>query len=476
MNLYEELGRVGAEATAESGRRLGSSDVRDALEARVRRGRRTRALGGTGVVAGVTVVAVGLWSVSPGLGGIGDPAGTGPSMYAGPVPDTEFTVDGSAPVDAHYGIDLNDHDSFACGALVDLTEGVVVHDSSVIDRGVTVAAQSWVGPPATEFADGDEGSAAERWSSAYASEPVTVDTGRNEQFFTYAATWEEGRDITLIQVPLVLGGNEVVGTWVTTGTPQGTGPGSWEPERLLPVLPGDCRGVETADGADGVYEPVLVTQILDDTDVRPLATIVVSGGEHEYVGLGGAVREPASDGQALLRDFDGPTYQAFVVPEPEPGCAPLAELLAAGQPGRDAVEYQVEVPGVAGTLTGALWGSEPVAVLPDGEEPWYVGRDAWLLADDVSDGIEDPHLQWTSLSVGGWALSVVGGPGPASPDPLRGPNCAYNQPIPEISGAVFLVIDGVDMEAVEDAAPGVSWAVDPSELQTWVFLGTAESA
>src|SRR5690606_9155076 len=103
-----------------------------------------------------------------------------------------------------------------------------------------------------------------------------------------------------------------------------------------------------------------------------------------------------------------PAHQAFVVPRPERGCAPLADLRAAGHPGASAIEYTLDVPGLAPSLTGEFWGADPVVTLPEGEEPWYVGIDAWIVADEVSAGIQDPHLEWTSLSVGGWALANGG--------------------------------------------------------------------
>ncbi|MFN3866983.1 MAG: hypothetical protein ACK4MD_09770 [Demequina sp.] len=185
--------------------------------------------------------------------------------------------------------------------------------------------------------------------------------------------------------------------------------------------------------------------------------------------LGAGETEPASAGDPS----SGPapsgdhTYRAFVVPPPEPGCSPLADQLAAGLPSTQSVEFPVEVPGVTQPLTGELWGAEPVLVLPPGEEPWYLGLDAWVVAADVSDGIPDPHLTWTSLSVGGWALS------PGGDDSLRDPECAYNQPIPDLEGAVYLVIEGVDPDALEQAAPGIEWAYEAAELHTWVYLGEA---
>ncbi|WP_084039196.1 hypothetical protein [Demequina sp. NBRC 110053] len=195
-------------------------------------------------------------------------------------------------------------------------------------------------------------------------------------------------------------------------------------------------------------------------------------------GFGGAL-EPASspspssegdavsDGRAELRAPEGDSYQAFVVPEPDVGCAPFGDLAAAGAPHEQSVQYEVELPGVADRLTGELWGAEPVLTLPAAYEPWYVGLDAWLVADVVSAGIQDPHLEWTSLSVGGWALS------PGGVDAVHGADCAYVQPIPKVEGAMFLVLDGVDQQSVSEVAPDAYWSLPADGLQTWVYLGEA---
>ncbi|GMA35241.1 hypothetical protein [Demequina litorisediminis] len=81
MNLHDELGRAGAEATGGSAERLVSGSVVESLGARVRRGRRQRALGGAGVVAGVGVAAVGLWAWLP-LGGSARDVEPAASLFA----------------------------------------------------------------------------------------------------------------------------------------------------------------------------------------------------------------------------------------------------------------------------------------------------------------------------------------------------------------------------------------------------------
>ena len=343
------------------------------------------------------------------------------------------------------------------------------NDVSVIDNGVIVAAQSWWGPSAADLAQYDGEVTAQFWDELYGETFSTpIDVTEHEQFFTYSMRWEDGAGITTTRLPMVLDGDEIVGLGVAEGW-SGGGPGHTDVERLAPVLPGDCGDGPAAERADGIYEPVVVTQIWSDDLQRPLATIVATSGEVEYTGLGEVADDPAPDGTAALQPPDGDSYQAFVVPAPEvAGCAPLADQRDLGQPGLHTVQYRVDLPGVAESLTGSLWAADPVVVLPVGEDPWYLGRDAWILADRVSAGVEDPHLEWMSLSVGGWALATGGD------DPLRDPDCAYVLPVPEVTGAVFLVIDGVDRAAVEAAAPGVEWATDPAEMQTWVFLGNAE--
>lgn len=50
-------------------------------------------------------------------------------------------------------------------------------------------------------------------------------------------------------------------------------------------------------------------------------------------------------------------------------------------------------------------------------------------------------------------------------------DCAHVQPIPEISGATWLIIEGADWATIEAENPGVTW--ESTDVMTWVYLDEA---
>lgn len=485
MNLHDDLGRYGADAVAGSRSRLESVEVRQTLSARVRRGRRKRAMGGgLGAVAGVAVVAVGLWTVMPGAGDGLEPATLGEPVTAGPY---RYDVDAADPVDiAEPEVLLRGDGAVMCGDEVSLTPGVTVHDELAFERGIFLEAElatlgeiSPYDPPATP-------------------EPIdpTNPDGPTNDWDPAEPRWTGWLGGTIrrgVTSALLLDGETVVGEIEGSS---GGGPEGYKESSLGSPIPrvGSCEVAEqTWDGLMALergdaMNTLLVTQFWgagEPGDRVLLATIVVDPNEPANTSTPPRERpqddfperdertddgalDPVPGGQAELLPPEGNLYQAFVVPAPAMGCAPFADQLAAGHPGADTFSYNVELPGVAASLTGELWGADPVVILPAGEEHWYQGLDAWVVVDGVSAGVKDPHLNWTSLSVGGWALS------PGGDDPRRGDDCAHVEPIPELSGAVFLIFNGADMGAIEDAGIQVRGNVEPSGLYTWIYLGEAE--
>lgn len=141
MNLHDEMGRHGADATAESAARLESAEVLTVLGGRVRRGRRARNLGAAGVVAAFAVMAVGAWSLLPVSDREVDPAEVSDVVRAGPY---EYHVTVSSPLDEPE-VYLEGASAVACGDTVDLTPGITVHDLEGYERALWMRAQ--LGPP-----------------------------------------------------------------------------------------------------------------------------------------------------------------------------------------------------------------------------------------------------------------------------------------------------------------------------------------
>ncbi|MFN3866985.1 MAG: hypothetical protein ACK4MD_09780 [Demequina sp.] len=271
MNLHDELGRHGADAAAESARRLGSSEVRSALGARVRRGRRRRAVGGgVGAVAGVALVAAGVWSVLPGVSPDLGPAG--PSVRGG----VTYEVDETAPIEKVLPVDLRMPRELQCGVVVQLDEGVTVHEPSVVDAGFAISA-------AAELVADD--------GSRYA-DPTSVWAGYEVHQFVYQASAADLSGVQWYTMPMLLQRGEIVGLGIATG---GAGSGAMSmsgPEEAATPLPGSCLEDQLEGLGDGGYEPVLVAQLWSLSLAEPLATVVFSAGDVEYTGLGEAVPDP----------------------------------------------------------------------------------------------------------------------------------------------------------------------------------------
>lgn len=483
MNLHDLLGRYGADAAAGSRNRLESAEVREVLETRVRRGRRRRAVvGGVGAVAGVSLVAVGVWAVAPGLGSSvdvatsGDPAAAGPYRYV-----VDDVLDDHAVNDVPLRqpeVYLRGDDEVMCGDELSLTPGVTIHDQAALGRGIFLEAElvtlgdvTRSDPPATPKPldpDNPDG-LSNSWDP---SEPIWDG-------------WAGGVMSRQISTALLMDAATVVGvlegSMVQTSMEQEVegSAGSRVPTvghcDLTEISWEDLSELERGDPMD----TLLVSQFWGENqegDVVLLATIVVD--PHQPANHSTSPRDNQPDWQdpierspfapepvvqAELLPPDGDSYQAFVVPGPEASCAPFADQLAAGQPGAHNIQYEIELPGMTEELTGELWMDEPVLSVPTGESPWYKGLQAWIVADEVG-GIEDPPLQWHDDDL---SADFTGS------YPMRDGACAFTAPDPLPQGSVFLIFHGVDMAAVEASGLMVEW-VEPSDLYTWIYLGEAE--
>ncbi|WP_062136419.1 hypothetical protein [Demequina aestuarii] len=349
MNLHDELGRHGADAVDESARRLSSSDVRAALGARVRRGRRRRAVGGgVGAVAGIALVAVGAWSVLPGLGNgtVADPAGVGGDA-------TTYRVSDSAPVEPLPGGPFDNEDTLAypelmCGDPFELEEGVTVHDASVLDDSWVASASSW--------ALHDDGS--------HHAAPTGINLGFETHYFRFASEFDGIQSVAQVEVPLLVRDGVVVGVGVAGGGSGGGGSLAVEPggDDWLPEWtpsPGQCGDEDrSAEFGDGTYEPVWVTRLWtsDVTSPEPLATIVFSAGEIEYSGLG----EPEVDDSGLLGNTWGDDALASVIEVREWNggleCAALSDDQAFVTGTGDAGDVVGSIPVPSTIETGRLYG------------------------------------------------------------------------------------------------------------------------
>jgi len=242
------------------------------------------------------------------------------------------------------------------------------------------------------------------------------------------------------------------------------------------AVPGECRVPFAAP--DGEYDSAVVVDVKDAGTGELLATYVASErqqftGVMEYLS-----REFATgDGPALLEPY-GDSYQAFVLERPAPqSCTPYSDMLRSGEPTVERVQYPVTLPGVQ-ELTGEIWVSKPAAVIDDPDyEAWYVGLPTVIMGRNVYGGNPTGVLHW----VEGSAFEGQVPPGElwlvnsmeSRSDTLLGDGCAFEQPIPSLSGAVFLIIDGVDWDTVSETHPNAN-VVFPDGAQTWVYLGQAE--
>ncbi len=359
MNLHDELGRHGADAAAESASRLESGAVRQALGARVRSGRRRRAVGGgAGVVAGVALVAVGVWGILPGTALKSEPAG--PVVPGG----VTYEVDETAVIDKIMPVDLRMPQEMQCGFATELRSGVTVHDPSAVDAGFVISA-------ATELM-ADDGSRS--------PSPSSVVVGTEALAFRYEAS---ARDLTGVQwytMPMLLQNGEIVGMGAVNGVAGDgemtmSGPDdAWAPE------PGSCLSGGQVEGlGDGAYEPVLVTQLWSASLMQPLATVVFSAGDVEYMGMG----EPAPvPDPGNFPGVEADDYLAEVMAVREwsggLGCEAVLDGVGEGADQGAVVQEPAPVPPVPSWIeTGRLYGwGDDVLVggypipLPSSDDGW----------------------------------------------------------------------------------------------------------
>ncbi|MDN4480191.1 hypothetical protein [Demequina muriae] len=426
----------------------------------ISRGWRRRATAQAGVaVLGVTAIGMAAWLV-PSLGGVWDaePAGAD----AGPF---RYSVESGGDVrDSEPEVMLRGADAVMCGDELDLTPGLTVHDAQALDRDLFLEAElttlgDTLGTPTAEPRPLDP------------DDPDGIMTGWDPD----SPSWRiaGGGEVRSYRVATLLMDDDIVAGVVASSA---YGAGGDEDAMLMGESGAGIPRIGQCDDSLDSWsndpgDPMdtrLVAQYWSTSETGEstlLATVVVDPNEpansSEAPGIDGDSPDVV-DSAELSRTR--PTHQAFAVPRPEPGCSPLTDLRDAGHPSTDAPEYTVRLPFLTEELTGELWGDEWVVSVTGGDTPWYLEHHAWLVADEVSAGIPDPHLQWHP----GLQFILRSG----GTDPLRGDDCAYDAPIPEIDGAVFLVIDGVDWDAVDEA--GTDPGGDRDGYQTWVYLGEAD--
>lgn len=282
--------------------------------------------------------------------------------------------------------------------------------------------------------------------------------------------------LTAVKDGVIVGVNPAGGASIEQGDDQGaTDFNQWAP------LPGAC-GAETRVAEDGTYDFHVVQQLQDENG-QPIATWVDPAGPItlEVTGLTDtSTAQPGPDPQPLVEPT-GTTYQAFaMLPLAEPSCTPLADQLAQEPPNEHGLWYPVTIPGVQ-PLTGAIWGNAPVAIIDDPEfEAWYIGLPAAVTAEHNSAGDPMVAVDWEWITDPEGAEPPVPGtvqllshPSAVGLERLTGNlQCDFVQPIPRIEGGVWLVIDGVDGQALGEAHPTEDFSTEG--MITWVYLGQAQ--
>lgn len=273
MNLHEELGRHGAEATADAARRLESAPVRERLSARVRRGRRNKNWGAAGVAAAIAIIAVGVWTLGPLNGRVVEPAVPDPA-HAGP-----YRYDVTPGADVRSGepeVRLRGDDAAACGDVLDLTPGVTIHDEAALGLKL------WATAELTTLG--------ERMGSTPPATPVPLDPDKPDGLMT---GWDPDSPTWSVELGGILGSYEVVALLMDGDTVMGATMGlsggsstSGEVEAVggapIPRV-GYCEPSAQSLTADigSPMDTVLVFQfwetgVYTEEGTPPLATIVVN--------------------------------------------------------------------------------------------------------------------------------------------------------------------------------------------------------
>ena len=342
-----------------------------------------------------SVAIVQLWSADRGVTVTGsnplatvvvDPTVAPPALespFSPAVDGTTYVIDETAELIGEPLIDLRRQEFLACGADLGVAPGVVRHDDLAPALGLAIAA--------APVLRSDDGSGA--------AQPDAIRLGLETLSFQRWESVRDASDLALLSVPLVLREGEIVGVGVMQ---EWFGPG--EGQELVVPPPGECAGVPSAGhGGDGAYEPVLVTQAWSADLQQPLATVVFSAGQVEYVGLGDPARESSSEDTAggderASGPIDAPIpvgelpargdddYRAGVLAERQlPVAVPTCAALLADQDyvtptgGGDVIEARVAVP--TWIETGRLYGYGDDALvggypIPVGDAPEGYDADA----------------------------------------------------------------------------------------------------
>ena len=198
----------------------------------------------------------------------------------------------------------------------------------------------------------------------------------------------------------------------------------------------------------------------------PVATIVDPGGpltvDIDGVEAYVAAQRPT---EPDLHSPVGDTYQAFVVPRPSAqSCTPYDDMVEAGEPTvGNHLEYTLTIPGVQ--PLGAEMTDPLVSSTTSLADEWYTHLASWLVVQEGS--ISESGMAWDD------SVHVLAESDDAPAPPAQKSNCVETFEYVMPSGSVFLVIDGIDLDAVNDAYPGASIDFDVAAMQTWVYLGEA---
>ena len=365
------------------------------------------------------------------------------------------------PVAAGPDIDLG-ATGLECGAPWTLTEGTTTHDDS--------APAYFGGVSGDWFRTTDNGEVSTNPQSLWAGYEV----------LSWKGDAALNGTIRLEATVVVEKDGVIVGSSVPDEDGQSTFDGS--SITAYSPYPGECGGkIVVADSGNYTYHVVIEVTLLGEANVL-LQTIVDPSGPLgvEVTGLESWGDPSGTSSLAELEEPTGEKYQAFLIAAPpeQSSCEPYTDILDNGEPAKTTPTYSVTIPGVQ-PLNGAFWGNQPVAIIEDEQyDAWYLAFKSGITAQSVDGGNPLGTLEWTTGPAVGETshegeLRLVNTVDAIPPGPLN-ENCAFTAPIPTISGAVFLIIDGVDWETFDAQNPAVDISTTEG-WQTWVYLGQAES-